>query len=267
MLKSIADALNVSAETLFEQAGLINGTEKLDTEATESAIRADPRLTEAQRRALLSVYRSYVEASTEDLNPLSGPASPLPTTQNPTIPGHGLVDIRALLCETRDTALFHTYNQHRGHTHSVVITSPTVFMTCVVRLTQLCVVQKPRSAILLNPTAQIPRRPREPVGRAILDRLGIAENPLIGADPVSLVCSLGNGRPRAGQSTQAVAAAASGRLAIGLLGLRLYARQQGARWVRTSPAPPLSRNRKTSGSSTRHTRTTRCTFCLSRSTS
>ena len=64
VLKSIADALNVSAETLFEQAGLIDGTDKLDTEATESAIRADPRLTEAQRRALLSVYRSYVEAST-----------------------------------------------------------------------------------------------------------------------------------------------------------------------------------------------------------
>ena len=66
VLKSIADALNVSAETLFEQAGLINGTKKLDTEATESAIRADRRLTEAQRRALLSVYRSYVESSTED---------------------------------------------------------------------------------------------------------------------------------------------------------------------------------------------------------
>jgi len=64
VLKSIADALNVSAETLFEQAGLVNGTEKLDGEATESAIRADMRLTEAQRRALLSVYRSYVEAET-----------------------------------------------------------------------------------------------------------------------------------------------------------------------------------------------------------
>ena len=60
VLKSIADALNVSAETLFEQAGLISGTQKLDDEATEIAIRADTRLTEAQRRALLSVYRSYV---------------------------------------------------------------------------------------------------------------------------------------------------------------------------------------------------------------
>ncbi len=66
VLRSIADALNVSAETLFQQAGLVSSTEKPDDEATESAIRMDPRLTEAQRRALLSVYRSYVEANTED---------------------------------------------------------------------------------------------------------------------------------------------------------------------------------------------------------
>lgn len=66
VLKSIADALNVSAETLFEQAGLISGAENLDAEATERAIRADRRLTEAQRRALLSVYRSYAETNTEE---------------------------------------------------------------------------------------------------------------------------------------------------------------------------------------------------------
>jgi transcriptional regulator with XRE-family HTH domain len=66
VLRSIADALNVSAETLFEHAGLINSTEKLDDEATENAIRDDRRLTEPQRRALLSVYRSYVEANTEE---------------------------------------------------------------------------------------------------------------------------------------------------------------------------------------------------------
>jgi transcriptional regulator with XRE-family HTH domain len=65
VLKSIADALNVSSEILFEQAGLITGTEKLGDEATESAIRADQRLTEAQRTALLAVYRSYVESNNE----------------------------------------------------------------------------------------------------------------------------------------------------------------------------------------------------------
>ena len=71
VLRSIADALNVSAETLLEQAGLLDtdkndaaGSEKA-TGATERAIRADRALTESQRRALLSVYRSYVEHNTE----------------------------------------------------------------------------------------------------------------------------------------------------------------------------------------------------------
>jgi transcriptional regulator with XRE-family HTH domain len=66
VLKSIADALNVSAEILFEQAGLISGTEKLGDEATESAIRSDRRLTDSQRHALLGVYRSYVETNRSD---------------------------------------------------------------------------------------------------------------------------------------------------------------------------------------------------------
>jgi transcriptional regulator with XRE-family HTH domain len=66
VLKSIGEALNVSAETLFEQAGLINPAGSPDDEATEHAIRTDRRLTEAQRHALLGVYRSYVgDNSTE----------------------------------------------------------------------------------------------------------------------------------------------------------------------------------------------------------
>ncbi len=72
VLRSIADALNVSAETLLEQAGLLDGeqNDKADTHkangATERAIRADRALTESQRRALLTVYRSYVEHNTEE---------------------------------------------------------------------------------------------------------------------------------------------------------------------------------------------------------
>jgi len=65
VLRSIAGALNVSAETLFEHAGLISAAERQDDRTTESAIVADRRLTEAQRRALLTVYRSYVEDNTE----------------------------------------------------------------------------------------------------------------------------------------------------------------------------------------------------------
>jgi transcriptional regulator with XRE-family HTH domain len=66
VLKSIADALNVSAEILFEQAGLISGPEKFGDEATESVIRGDKRLTEAQRHALLGVYRSYLESNSRE---------------------------------------------------------------------------------------------------------------------------------------------------------------------------------------------------------
>jgi hypothetical protein len=64
--------LNVSAETLLEQAGLLDGdqNDKAGTDkangATERAIRADRALTESQRRALLTVYRSYVEHNTEE---------------------------------------------------------------------------------------------------------------------------------------------------------------------------------------------------------
>ena len=68
VLRSIAEALNVSAETLLKQAGLVNeaaGHDERTGEATEAAIRSDRRLSEAQKRALLSVYRSYVAASDE----------------------------------------------------------------------------------------------------------------------------------------------------------------------------------------------------------
>ena len=61
MLKSIAQALNLSAEALFAQAGLMPAATQPD--ATETTPRVDPRLTEPQKRALLAVYRSYIEAN------------------------------------------------------------------------------------------------------------------------------------------------------------------------------------------------------------
>jgi transcriptional regulator with XRE-family HTH domain len=78
VLKAISDALNVSAETLMAQAGLIDavaavasGSEASGGEAsggeagnkpppTEDAIRADERLSEAQKAALIAVYRSML---------------------------------------------------------------------------------------------------------------------------------------------------------------------------------------------------------------
>src|SRR3954467_403657 len=68
VLRSIARALNVSAETLLAQAGLLedeNGDGAAGNAAgdTEAPIRADSRLTDEQKEALLAVYRSYVAAN------------------------------------------------------------------------------------------------------------------------------------------------------------------------------------------------------------
>ena len=68
VLRSLADALNVSAETLLTQAGLIDEDAAAEDAAeppsgparTVAAILADPGLTPDQREALLSVYRSFV---------------------------------------------------------------------------------------------------------------------------------------------------------------------------------------------------------------
>lgn len=69
VLRSIAEALDLSAETLLEQAGLLeqaNGSHRhRATPATERAIRIDPQLSEAQKEALISVYRSYVATRTD----------------------------------------------------------------------------------------------------------------------------------------------------------------------------------------------------------
>jgi transcriptional regulator with XRE-family HTH domain len=66
VLKSLAKALNVSAETLLAQAGLLEGVtpeEAANQLSTEAAIRADAALTEDQKKALLGVYRSYVSSN------------------------------------------------------------------------------------------------------------------------------------------------------------------------------------------------------------
>ena len=73
VLRSIARALDLSAETMLAQAGLLEdepvteeGTD--EPSRTEVAIRGDRLLTDDQKEALLSVYRSYVAGNrrTED---------------------------------------------------------------------------------------------------------------------------------------------------------------------------------------------------------
>jgi transcriptional regulator with XRE-family HTH domain len=62
ILKSLADAFNISAETMLEQAGLLDepAENDLHTVDTEAAICADPRLSAGQKEALLAVYRGFL---------------------------------------------------------------------------------------------------------------------------------------------------------------------------------------------------------------
>ncbi len=57
ILKAIARGLSISAETLYERAGLLDRRTEPDVEA---AVRADDRLTERQKQALTEIYRSFV---------------------------------------------------------------------------------------------------------------------------------------------------------------------------------------------------------------
>lgn len=63
ILKSIADALNISAETLYTKAGLLDESKEEAAPTVEAAIRADARLTTEQKKALIDVYRNFVERS------------------------------------------------------------------------------------------------------------------------------------------------------------------------------------------------------------
>ncbi|MFN2591153.1 MAG: helix-turn-helix domain-containing protein [Actinomycetota bacterium] len=60
ILKSIADALDISAETLFAKAGLLEERRAQEPPDVEDAIRADARLSTEQKKALLDVYRNFV---------------------------------------------------------------------------------------------------------------------------------------------------------------------------------------------------------------
>ncbi|MEA2380840.1 MAG: hypothetical protein QOH72_811 [Solirubrobacteraceae bacterium] len=58
VLEGIAKSLQVSVDTLREQAGLHVDDEE-ETPAVVVAIRADPKLTGRQRQALLEIYRAF----------------------------------------------------------------------------------------------------------------------------------------------------------------------------------------------------------------
>ncbi len=60
VISSIADVLQVSAETLYERAGLPR--EQEGTPAVVEAIRADRLLTGRQRQALVEIYEAFIAA-------------------------------------------------------------------------------------------------------------------------------------------------------------------------------------------------------------
>jgi len=78
VLRSIASALNISAETLLAQAGLLEGSvpnaaedagedpQPPEATTTEAAIRLDPALTDGQKEALLAVYRGFVGGAAKE---------------------------------------------------------------------------------------------------------------------------------------------------------------------------------------------------------
>ena len=57
VVKSIARALNIPAETMLRNAGLLEDEAEV---STESAIYADPRLSQTQKDSLIAVYRNFV---------------------------------------------------------------------------------------------------------------------------------------------------------------------------------------------------------------
>ncbi len=65
VLKAIAAALNVSAESLLVQAGLLEGDGNDEEHpSVEDAVRADPKISDDQKSAILAVYRSYIAQNT-----------------------------------------------------------------------------------------------------------------------------------------------------------------------------------------------------------
>jgi transcriptional regulator with XRE-family HTH domain len=58
VVHAIADTLKVSAETLYEHAGV--SSEEVGPSKVVEAIREDPKLTGRQRQALIQVYEAFI---------------------------------------------------------------------------------------------------------------------------------------------------------------------------------------------------------------
>ncbi len=63
VLKNLASALKISAETMYAQAGLLEGraADRAAPPQVEDAVRADARLSDDQKETLVRIYRGFVE--------------------------------------------------------------------------------------------------------------------------------------------------------------------------------------------------------------
>ena len=62
ILRSIAGALSIRTETLYQRAGLLDAGE---TQSVRDAVSADPTLTSNQKKALMEIYESFVNTDQE----------------------------------------------------------------------------------------------------------------------------------------------------------------------------------------------------------
>lgn len=64
VLRALSSALNVPIETMMGFVGLADS--RCDSADTESAIRQDPKLTDAQKAAMLEIYRGFTKSQDAD---------------------------------------------------------------------------------------------------------------------------------------------------------------------------------------------------------
>jgi transcriptional regulator with XRE-family HTH domain len=88
ILASIARGLKISAETLYEQAGILD--RRSGTPGTVASIRADEALSERHKAVLLELYETYAREHARDsaaaADGATRPASPDPSTTSSGTP-------------------------------------------------------------------------------------------------------------------------------------------------------------------------------------
>jgi transcriptional regulator with XRE-family HTH domain len=85
ILASIARGLKISAETLYEQAGILD--RRSGTAGTVAAIRSDPALSERHKAVLLELYETYTREHARDTGAQAdGTPAPSPSAARPPAP-------------------------------------------------------------------------------------------------------------------------------------------------------------------------------------